>query len=233
MSYCFFENLTSLQQEEYCKQLKDKFLLGDFLVERGMDRRPANRLQVALRESMFEILYMSNEEIEDAIWQSYMDLQQLDEDQFMQIVYFTRAVHRVFSTDKHDKMTGFWMDIGVVYHNAVLISSALSMHPENLPDKSEAEIRALLSANESFVRSGWIIDWVVASRNPIGYERVPLPEKALVERWYWNCHRMRDGRITMCEEGGWYCHEEKAYDAPPAGADAGVASRPTVNVYLV
>ena len=148
----------------------------------------------------------------------------------MQIVTFARAVSQVSVLKTPDGMTEYWMNMGVVYNVAVLISIALSMSADEMFDKSDAEIRALLSTNKTFAQSDWMIDWIMASRC---YERVPLPEKALVGGWDWICHDMCDGRLTMYKGGDWYCHETKTHDDAPCSSYARVSSRPTVNVYLV
>jgi hypothetical protein len=191
MSYCFFEKLTLPQREEYKTQMGNKYLLAAFLIEHGLDRTSSYRFETALNTDMVEIMYIRNEEILDAISESEIHVIQIDVDQFMQIVTFARAVSRVLVVENPDAMTEHWMDNSVVYHIAVHISSALSMSPEELFE-SGAEMRALLSTNETFAQSDWMIDWIVASRHAMGYERVPLPEKALVEKWNWNCHDMRD-----------------------------------------
>lgn len=192
MTYRFYQNLTLPQREEYDTHLKNNFQLGEFLIERGMDRCPSHRIQTAMNASMLEIIFMKNEDIRDKIEENDEDLKLIYLDQFMQIVSFVREVSKVRVLGNLDEMTEHWMDNGVVYHIADLISCTLAMSPEELFDKSEAEIRAVLSTNESFAQSDWKIDWIVASRHAMGYERVPLPEKALVEKWNWNCHDMRD-----------------------------------------
>jgi len=240
---CFEDTLSQQQLHIFYLQMYDEDKLCEFLVEHGMDSGPASGIEAAMNNNMIGIIHMTNRDIMDQLWESGIIVERVFRDQFMQIVYFTRAVLFLSHVDKQEEMTAFWMDIGVTHHNAGQIAYALSMEPDDLQGTSDAEIQALLSANQRFVQTSWIMDWVVAlmhRRDPerlLRHTRQAITARKRIDKEDWFCHAIQHGHIVECDEDNWYCHETQhglmVQGAAPADADPSVASRPTANAFLV